>query len=155
MSPSASKVRYWTCPKCGTRNERIKQKCGGEVAAVTAGSVGTEPCRTSRPKRRVPVHARTLRDDTYADYLDVAREAHGVTDESCCCCRKPRAQERRHDRDHDHLRGSVSFGRPRGVLCVPCNRLMPRELTVERSRLITAYLERVQDHYARDGDWAA
>jgi hypothetical protein len=45
--------RYWRCP-CGTRNERIKQKC--------------ETCRRARPKRRVPKHAHTLRDDGYAVY---------------------------------------------------------------------------------------
>src|SRR5258706_13659767 len=108
VSSSASKVRYWTCPKCGTRNERIKQKCGGVVSErLQTNVLRYRPCGASRPKRRVPVHARTLRDDTYETYLQVAREAHGVTDESCCCCRKPRAQERRHDRDHDHLQGSV------------------------------------------------
>jgi Recombination endonuclease VII len=142
VTVTKSKVRWWTCSKCGGLNPRTKQKCAWMPAAIA--------CTGTRPKRRVPVHARTLRDDTYEVYLDVAREVHGVDDESCCCCGKPRSQERRHDRDHGHLQGSVSFGRPRGVLCVPCNRLMPRELTPERSRLITAYLDRVETYYAAE-----
>jgi hypothetical protein len=122
--------RYWSC-SCGERWPRIKQKCS---------------CGKSRPKKRVPVHARTLRDDTYQVYLDIAQEVHGVTDESCCVCRKPRSQERRHDRDHDHL-----TGKPRGLACAGnrgCNSLMPSQLTLERARLIVAYLERVEQHYA-------
>jgi hypothetical protein len=43
----------------------------------------------------------------------------------------------RHHRDHDHVTGN-----PRGVVCFQCNSLMPRLLTLERARLITAYLER-------------
>ncbi len=119
--------RYWSCT-CGTRNERIKQKC--------------ERCRRARPKRRVPAHAHTLRDDDYARYLEVAALIHGVTDEACCVCLKPRAQERRHDRDHDH-----ATGHPRGLACVYCNKHMPRGLTLDLARLVVAYLERVEAYY--------
>lgn len=126
--------RYWLCAGCGTRHERTRQKCG---------------CGRSRPKPRVPAHARTLRDDSYQVYVQVARDIHGVTDESCCVCGKPRSQERRHDRDHGHLKGSLAFGKPRGLACVSCNRLMPRELDAPRARLITDYLERVDDYYGR------
>ncbi len=59
---------------------------------------------------------------------------------------KPRSQERRHDRDHDHVTGL-----PRGLACAGnsgCNALMPRQLTLPRARLIVAYLERVEAHYA-------
>jgi hypothetical protein len=140
--------RYWTCPKgCGGRWERSLVKCR------------TEGCVGRRPKKRVPVHARTLRDDGYAVYVEVAREAHGVTDESCCACGKPRTQERHHDRDHDHITGL-----PRGLLCAGdtgCNVLLPRWVTApvaraiadakgdanepdyERWYLLAAYLERV------------
>jgi hypothetical protein len=99
-----------------------------------------------RPKRRVPKHAHTLRDDPYELYVAVARDVHGVTDEACCVCGKPRSQERRHDRDHDHV-----TGQPRGLACggnSGCNALMPHHLTLERARLIVAYLERVEAHYA-------
>ncbi len=128
--PAASKARYWTCP-CGQRWPRTKQLC---------------TCGKRRPKRRVPVHARTLRDDSYTVYEQIARDVHGVTDESCCVCGKPRSQERRHDRDHDHVTGL-----PRGLACAGnsgCNALMPRQLTLPRARLIVAYLERVEAHYA-------
>jgi Recombination endonuclease VII len=119
--------RYWSCP-CGTRNERIKQRC--------------ESCRRARPKRRVPKHAHTLRDDGYAVYVEVNALIHGVTDEACGVCGKPRAQERRHDRDHDH-----STGQPRGLACVYCNKHMPRGLTLDLARLVVEYLERVEAYY--------
>lgn len=147
-----TKRRYWTCPACGTRNERVKQKCSGEG------------CKRSRPKRRVPKHAETLRDDSYAVYVEAASLIHGVTDESCCVCGKPRSQRRRHDRDHDHV-----TGRPRGLACPGnrgCNILMLPWITAPVARaiaeakvvrgeldavrwvLIAAYLERVEAYYA-------
>lgn len=113
--------RYWAC-RCGSRNLRTTQKCG---------------CGRKRPPARVPKHARTLQRDSYDVYVQVARDVHGVTDESCCVCRKPRSQERRHDRDHDHRTGN-----PRGLACHICNRVMVRELTLERARAVVAYLER-------------
>jgi hypothetical protein len=118
-------AKTWLCP-CGTRNQRVKQKCAGEG------------CNRRRPKRRVAAHARTLRDDSYAVYVQVARDAHGVTDESCCVCGRPRHESMRHHRDHDHV-----TGQPRGIVCFQCNQLMPRLLTLERARLVVAYLERV------------
>ena len=120
--------RYWVCRKCGERWERTKQKCA---------------CGRKRPAARVPKHARTLRDDTYQVYCDVNAVIHGVTDEACGVCGKPRGQERRHDRDHDHV-----TGHPRGLACVYCNKHMPRGLTLELARLVVAYLERVEVYYA-------
>lgn len=132
--------RYWTCPACATRNERVKQKCANT------------DCRRSRPKRRVPVHARTLRDDSYMVYETVNAEIHagahdGLWNPDCCgVCGKPPATSRHMDRDHDH-----ETGLPRGLACpgnTGCNSLMPRQLTLPRARLIIAYLERVEAHYA-------
>lgn len=95
-------------------------------------------CReATKPKARVPAHARTLRDHSYEFYVAVNERLHGVTDEGCGLCGKPRAQERRHDRDHDHKTGD-----PRGLLCVPCNKLLPHQVTLEYARLQVAYLER-------------
>lgn len=131
MSPAASKVRYWTCPKCGTRNERIKQKCG-------------MACTGTRPKKRVPAHRRTLQDDSYAVYEALNRELHGAEPDACGVCGKPPKFERRHDRDHDHV-----TGKPRGLACpgnTGCNALMPRWLTAERAEAIAAYLRRVEAH---------
>lgn len=125
--------RFWSCRKCSHRNERTSsRRCGG------CGEL-------TKPKARVPAHAQTLRDDGYAVYVEVNRSIHGVTDEACGVCGKPRAQERRHDRDHDHVTGL-----PRGLACVYCNRHMPRGLTLELARLVVAYLERVEAHYARE-----
>lgn len=111
--------RTWLCP-CGTRNERIKRKCVNP------------DCSRSRPKPRVPRHAQTLRDDDYSLYVQVAETLHGVTDESCCVCGKPRSQERRHDRDHDH-----KTGKPRGLACGGnrgCNVLMVPWVTPATAR---------------------
>lgn len=126
--------RYWTCRRCKYRNERTASRtCKG------CGSV-------SKPKTRVPAHRQTLRDDSYEVYVAAAGTIHGVTDESCCVCGKPRSQGRRHDRDHDHV-----TGKPRGLACPGnqgCNALMPRWLTAERAQAIADYLKRVEVFYA-------
>jgi hypothetical protein len=117
--------RYWSCRKCKHRNERTSsRKCAG------CGGL-------TKPKSRVPKHAQTLRDDSYELYVEVARVLHGVSDESCCVCGRPKHDAARHHRDHDHV-----TGKPRGLACFQCNSLMPRLLTLERARLVVAYLER-------------
>jgi hypothetical protein len=135
--------KFWTCPRgCGGRWERSLVKCR------------TEGCAGRRPKARVPKHARTLRDDGYDVYEEVnaAIHASGHNGEwspaDCGVCGKPTPGMRHNDRDHDHLTGF-----PRGLACPGnqgCNALMPRQLTLERARLIVAYLERVEAYYARE-----
>ena len=120
--------RYVMCPKCASRNDRTggRRKCTG--------------CGAALPKRRVPVHARTLRDDPYPVYDRVNQELHGAEPGHCGVCGKPPSTIRHMDRDHDHV-----TGKPRGLACpgnTGCNALMPRQLTLERARLIVAYLER-------------
>ena len=119
--------RYWTCRKCSHRNERTSsRRCQG--------------CsENTKPKARVSAHAKTLRDDSYDLYVEVAQVLHGVTDEACCVCGRPRHEAMRHHRDHDHV-----SGKPRGLACFQCNSLMPRLLTLERARLVVAYLERAE-----------
>jgi Recombination endonuclease VII len=126
---------YVTCPKCSHRSDRAggRRKCQG--------------CGAPLPKRRVPKHARTLRDDSYAAFVQVNELIHGAG-EDCGVCGKPRKFERRHDRDHDHVTGL-----PRGLACPGnqgCNALMPRWLTAERARAIAEYLERVEAFRARE-----
>lgn len=123
--------RYWSCRKCAHRNERTSSR--------TCQGCGER----TKPKLRVPAHAVTLRDDPYTTYCEVNASIHGVTDEACGVCGKPRTLERRHDRDHDH-----STGKPRGLACVHCNKHMPRGLTLELAEKIVAYLRRVEAYYA-------
>jgi len=125
--------KYWVCPRCGTRYERSKRKC--------------LECNRSRPKPRVPAHAKTLRDDSYDVYVQVSKDIHGVDDESCCVCGRPKNDERRHDRDHGHNQNEPTYGKPRGLVCVSCNILMPRGLTLERATQIAGYLFRADRFY--------
>ena len=106
-------------------------------------------CGGKLPKKRVPAHAITLRDDPYTTYARINAELHGSafggewTEDCCGCCGKPPATTRHMDRDHDHV-----TGKPRGLACpgnTGCNALMPRQLTLERARLIVAYLSRVEE----------
>jgi Recombination endonuclease VII len=122
--------KYVTCPKCGFRNDRTggRRKCSN--------------CLSQLPKRRVPIHARTLRDDSYERYCEISSHIHGTEPESCCVCGRPRPENRRHDRDHDHRTGY-----PRGLACVRCNRELLRNSTLEEARLVVAYLERVESYY--------
>lgn len=119
--------RYWTCRKCGHRNLRTASRRCDDCGEQT------------KPKARVPRHAQTLRDDSYELYKDVAVTLHGVDDESCCVlnCRKPRSQERRLDRDHDH-----KTGKPRGLLCVRHNKMLDSRCTPAELRGLADYLER-------------
>ena len=112
---------------CGYRYERRKRKCPS--------------CGKAAPKKRVPKHAETLRDHTYEDYVEVSRLIHGVTDESCCVCRRPKGH-RKHDRDHDHKTGN-----PRGLCCHRCNRMMPHWMTPHLAQLVANYLARVHNYY--------
>lgn len=134
-------AKYWTCPSCATRHPRTKQKCS---------------CGRSRPKRRVPVHARTLRDDDYPTFRAFNAEVHAAafdgdwTPDNCGCCGVAPKGTRHMDREHGHDRSELSYGRPRGLACPGdwgCNRLMSR-LTLAKARQIVAYLERVEAHYA-------
>ncbi len=140
--------KYWTCRTCGFRNDRTSQKCHGVVREVVDQGERFRPCSTRRPKARVPAHARTLRDDSYATYRATNERLHGSAfdlaewDADCCgVCGKRPTTARHMDRDHDH-----ATGLPRGLACpgnTGCNALMPRQMTLERARAVVGYLERV------------
>jgi hypothetical protein len=93
----------------------------------------------------VAKHARTLRDQTWADYDRVNAAVHGIEDGSCAVCGRPEHESMHHHREHDHVTGL-----PRGLVCFQCNQLMPRLLTLERARLVVAYLERVEAYYRQE-----
>lgn len=143
MSATASKVRYWTCPTCKTRNTRTTQICRGTV--YNENGRNAKPCTRRRPKKRVPAHRRTLRDDLYPAYEALNREIHGAEPDACGVCGRPPKHERKHDRDHDH-----TTGLPRGLACPGnqgCNVLMPPWLTAQRAQAIADYLQRAEAHY--------
>lgn len=137
-------VRYWTCRKCGTRNERTKIKCAGLTPLAGLARVGVmtyRPCDGKRPKPRVPKHAETLRDHSYKHYVEVNEAIHAAA-ETCGVCGTPPKDTRNLQREHDHVTGL-----PRGLACWRCNRLMPKQFTLVEARAIVAYLERVQNYY--------
>jgi hypothetical protein len=146
-------AKKYTLCKCGTRNDRI----GGRSKCVSC----------AKPLRKLPQqrHKLILRDG-YAPFERAAREIHGVTDESCCVCGKPRPQEGRWDRDHDHVTGVA-----RGLACSGnqgCNVLMAKwvsaataagiaqakflagEPDADRWSMIARYLSRCEVFYSRE-----
>lgn len=124
-------TRFWTCRKCSFRNERTaSRKCQG---------CGEQ----TKPKARVPKHAETLRDHSYDHYARLSRIIHGGEPEACAVCGKPKGDNRKHDRDHDHKTGN-----PRGLACVYCNRELLRHADLEQARAVVRYLERVELFYA-------
>jgi hypothetical protein len=135
-------AKYWTCRKCGYRNQRAHLLCRGEVSAVI-GSVGTEACTGRRPPKHVPKHATTLRDNPYAYYREVNEAIHGAGDNCGVCGAEPK-DSRNLQREHDHV-----TGQPRGLACWRCNRLMPKQFGLTEARAIVAYLERVEAHYSQ------
>jgi hypothetical protein len=152
--------KRWACPRCGHFNEPAHRNCRGERDG--------EPCDGKRRKKRRAAHSEVLRGDTYPLFVQANEQIHGVTDESCGVCGKPRSQERKHDRDHVH-RGPHD-GKPRGLACPGnqgCNVLMLPWITAatargiwiakrnggepdaERWRMIADYLGRVDDFYTQ------
>lgn len=114
---------------------------------------GTEGCEGRRPKKRMQRHKEVLRGDTYPLFVQAARDIHGVTDESCCACGKPRSQERHHDRDHDHI-----TGKPRGLLCPGdrgCNVLLVPWVTAATARGIAEAKRLAGEQDAERWDWLA
>ena len=147
MTLATKRRKFWSCPKCKHRNEATRsRKCQG------CGEL-SRPVRN--PGKRKP-------RESYAVFNQANAAIHGIMDESCGVCGKPRVNHRL-DRDHDH-----NTGLPRGLACGGdngCNKLMARWITpavaaaifdakyaanepdAERWRLIAAYLERVENYY--------
>lgn len=113
--------RFWTCTrktdgvKCNTLNETAKRKC--------------KTCGKPKPAPKRPKHMVAL-ESTYEAFM----ELNGG--ETCGICGAP-PKTRRLDRDHDHR-----SGRPRGLLCSRCNRLLHSWLTEEWLLAAASYLRR-------------
>jgi hypothetical protein len=144
------------CRSCATANDRR----GGRRLCTACGA--------TLPRKRRHAHANVLTGDSYPQFVEASILIHGVADESCCVCRKPRPDERRWDRDHGHRKGQPDYGKPRGLVCggnAGCNVLMlpwvsapvaravhlakleALEPDAERWCLIADYLERVAAYY--------
>ena len=108
-------------------------------------------CGTKARTKRVPKHAEILKEP-YAVFEKFNADVHGPampgewTPECCGVCGRPKHESMRHHKEHDHVTGL-----PRGLACFQCNTLMPRLLTLDRARLIVAYLERADNHYRDTG----
>lgn len=118
-------MSYWTCQRrvLGTPCRRVNpakyqlcRACGGR-----------------KPKRRVPKHMQAL-ELSYADYVKLQGG------EFCGVCGREPSDNRRLDRDHDHV-----TGKPRGLCCHRCNRGMPNWADVEWFERALAYLKRAQE----------
>jgi hypothetical protein len=134
-------ARYWSCRKCGYRNERAHLICRGIY-------LDQMPCPGRRPARKVPKHAVVLRDQSFEHFLRVNDEIHGQG-ECCGVCGTPPKDGRNLQREHDHVSGLA-----RGLACWRCNRLMPKQFGLVEARAIVAYLERFEiwraAHYVRE-----
>ena len=115
---------YWTCRRrvdgrlCRRVNPNIKRKC--------------QECGGPKPKKRRPNHMRAL---------DLPREVYlALNDgiESCAICGRPQTDfAKALHRDHDH-----ATGKPRGLLCFPCNKKLRHDVTAEWLRAAADYLDR-------------
>jgi CRISPR/Cas system-associated protein Cas10 (large subunit of type III CRISPR-Cas system) len=91
-------------------------------------------CGGRKPQKRRPRHMAAL-DITYEEFVVL----NGG--ERCAICLRERSEkDRRLQRDHDHF-----SGRPRGLLCVRCNRALPAWMTPEWLRAAADYLEKARE----------
>lgn len=88
-------------------------------------------CGKRKPPRRRPDHLKAL-ELPYETFVEI----NGG--EQCGICGKVPESGKKLHRDHEH-RGD---GKPRGLLCFPCNLQLKHSSTVEWLRAAAAYLER-------------
>jgi hypothetical protein len=114
---------FWTCQrtvsgvKCAAVNANRLRKCGR--------------CGKPRPARKTVRRQVTL---SYEEFVELNGGEH------CGICGRGLPESgRRLMRDHDH-----KTGKPRGLLCFPCNRQLRTWTTIEWMRLAIGYLERAE-----------
>lgn len=115
-------VGHWTCRRrvnglpCATQNPNRKRKC------VTCGG--------PKPAKRTPKHMAAL-ELSYDYYVEI-----NGGERCAICLRRRSSAEKRLHRDHDHR-----TGRPRGLLCFPCNKRLAYDVTPEWLRAAADYLD--------------
>lgn len=121
-------ARFWTCQrvsckvKCGHKNPAIKRNC--------------LRCGKPRPARKRPAH-RAVLANPYEWWVERFGNA-------CNICGAPEPDDRRLDRDHDHVTGIA-----RGLLCPFCNRALDSRVTQSYSRITPAWLRAAADYLER------
>lgn len=116
--------KTWTCQrvtagkKCGHVNVAPHKICRG--------------CGKTRPARKRPAHIVALK----LPYEEYVRISDGK-DQCFICGRTQKEGGRRLHRDHDHR-----TGKPRGILCFPCNAALRTYMTPQWLRRAAYYLER-------------
>ena len=140
-------MKGWAC-RCGFKNESEHRKCRG--------------CQRAKPPKRKPKHMKAL-ENSYEAFREFNAEVHGPAfggewaPEDCGVCGRKPKDSRHMDRDHGHDKSENSHGRMRGLACPGdwgCNKVMSK-LTLERARLVVAYLERVEAYYGQELENAA
>jgi hypothetical protein len=109
-------VSTWRCRACLSVNASRTRKCAA--------------CKKARPKKRRPAHLKAL-DLPYETYVDL----NGG--ETCGICGAV-AKTRKLHRDHEH-KGS---GKPRGLLCFPCNAALRPYMDLAWIEAAARYLRR-------------
>ena len=140
MPLKTRKRPYWTCRRCGHRNERAHVKCRGTKRSG-------EPCTARRPLKREPKHAHPLRNGR-AEFERLNIVVHGCGPDGCAICGKSLDKPGTGQRDHAHFDG----GYARGLLCWYCNKTLG---LIERGkegeewmRRALDYVKRAREHHA-------
>jgi hypothetical protein len=132
-----AKARFWTCQrvrkgeKCGRKNSMRNTYC--------------TKCKLPRGKHvgRRAAHMRVLQDHSYEWCVE---NLNGGKHECAIC--GATGKTRRLHRDHEHVDG-VKI--PRGILCFPCNSMLPKRATVEWARGLVVYLEKHEQRKGKVG----
>ena len=122
---------YWTCRRCGFRNDRRWVKCRGD------GKDGKQ-CTARRPPKREPKHAHPLRNGA-SEFQALNVSVHGGHPDQCAICDKPLDRPGSGQRDHAHFDG----GYARGFLCWYCNKTLG---LIERGKDGEEWMRRALDY---------
>jgi hypothetical protein len=135
-----AKARFWTC-------QRVHKGRGGKCKTKnSARRIYCKECGNPRAKSAVrssPAHMQVLQDHSYEWCVE---NLNGGKHECAIC--GATGKTRRLHRDHEHVDG-VKI--PRGILCFPCNSMLPKRATVEWARGLVVYLEKHEQRKGKVG----